>query len=183
MSSLSIRRRLGVAVGLGAAIVTAGCSGSLYNSMGGTRDEVLSREEQAERARGSLFGEGGLVLSTGGRGQAGPGETGIGVNSFLWRASLDTVAFMPIASADPFGGVILTDWYSLPEAPNERFKVNIYILDRELRADGVRVAVFRQVRDRNGGWADAAVSPGTGSSLEDTILTRARELRVAQAAR
>jgi hypothetical protein len=120
---------------------------------------------------------------------------GIGVNSYLWRASLDTLAFMPIVSADPFGGVILTDWYSPPETPNERFKVNLYILDRQLRADGVRVSVFRQQRGNpgngtaastgaqgTGDWRDAGVNTETASKLEDTILTRARQLRIAQTA-
>ena len=60
--------------------------------------------------------------------------TGIGVNSYLWRAALDTVAFMPLASADPYGGVIITEWYVNPEKPDERFKVTIYILDTRLRA-------------------------------------------------
>jgi hypothetical protein len=92
---------------------------------------------------------------------------------------------MPIVSADPFGGVILTDWYSPPETPNERFKVNLYILDRQLRADGVRVSVFRQQRvngAQGGTWSDAGVNNETASRLEDTILTRARQLRIAQTA-
>jgi len=124
---------------------------------------------------GSIFGEEGLVLF-GGESTPEPGS-GIGVNSYLWRASLDTIAFMPIASADPFGGVILTDWYTPPSASDERFKLNVFILDRQLRADGVRVAVFRQVRER-GEWVDAQAGPGTANTLEETILTRARELRV-----
>ena len=88
-----------------------------------------------------IFGDGGLL----GDKKKSAEETGIAVNSFLWRASLDTVSFMPLASADPFGGVILTDWYSPPETPEERFKINVFILGRELRSDGVRVRVFKQV--------------------------------------
>ena len=129
----------------------------------------------------SIFGGDGLTLGGPSRRGSGEGENGLGVNSFLWRASLDTVAFMPIASADPFGGVILTDWYSPPENPAERFKLNVFILDRQLRADGLKVAVFRQERDAAGGWIDAPATPEMGKTLEDTILTRARELRVAQA--
>ena len=108
------------------------------------------------------------------------GSAGIGVNSFLWRASLDTVSFMPVASADPFGGVILTDWYENPETPGQRFKLSVYILDRQLRADGVRVAVFKQAKDRNG-WRDVKVPSDMGTNIENAILSRARELRVAQA--
>jgi hypothetical protein len=104
----------------------------------------------------------------------------VGVNSYLWHATLDTLSFMPLASADPFGGVIITDWYSAPSNPNERMKVTIYILDRRLRADGIKIAVFRQSRS-NEGWVDSSVNPDTATKLEDAILTRARELRLANA--
>lgn len=103
---------------------------------------------------------------------------GIGVNSYLWRAALDTMAFMPISSADPFGGVIITDWYSDPQTPNERFKINVFILSRQLRADGLRVAVFRQNREPERGWTDAPVSGETTARLENAILARARQLWV-----
>ena len=105
-------------------------------------------------------------------------NSGIGVNGFLWRASLDTLSFLPLSSADPFGGVIITDWYAPPESPAERFKVTVYILGRELRSDGVRVAVFRQKRDTRSGWTDANAGKDTSTSLENAILTRARELRI-----
>ena len=122
--------------------------------------------------RKTIFGEGGLSLF----GDEKQGEDS-GVNVFLWRASLDTVSFMPVNSADVFGGVILTDWHSSAEAPNERFKLNVYILGRTLRADGLRVTVFRQIFTRNGQWADAAVPAETKTKIEDSILTRARQLR------
>ena len=109
------------------------------------------------------------------------GQRTLGVNSYLWHASLDTLSFMPLASADPFGGVIITDWYSATQAPDERMKVTIYILDRHLRADGLRIAVFRQLRT-GGVWSDASVNPDTATKLTDAILTRARELRLASQA-
>jgi len=101
------------------------------------------------------------------------------VNSYLWRASLDTVSFMPLASADPFGGVIITDWYTAPEKPDERFKVNIFILDKQLKAAGIKVKVFRQT-GKNGDWKDSTVADGTAAQMEDAILNRAREIRVAE---
>ena len=102
----------------------------------------------------------------------------LGVNSYLWHASLDTLSFLPLVSADPFGGVIISEWYVAPNSPDERLKVTIYIMDRALRADALKVVVFRQVR--NGVvWQDAAPSPDTAHKLEDSILTRARELRLA----
>ena len=109
----------------------------------------------------------------------GSGRITLGVNSYLWHATLDTLAFMPLASADPYGGVIITDWYSAPQDPNERMKVTIYILDRRLRADGIKIAVFRQTRSTADSWVDAQVNPQTATRLEDAILTRARELRLA----
>lgn len=122
-----------------------------------------------EREGVAIFGGGG----SGGRG----GDAGIGVNSFLWRASLDTLNFMPLASADPFGGVIITDWYSDAAAPNERFKATVYILDTRLRADALNVSIFRQTQV-NGAWADATVDPDTEIQIENAILTRARQLRL-----
>ena len=101
----------------------------------------------------------------------------LGVNSYLWRATLDTLNFMPLASADPVGGVVISDWYAAPDKPDEHVKVTVYILDKRLRADAVKVSVFRQVRNPNG-WADAAVNADTGIKLENAILARARELRL-----
>lgn len=130
--------------------------------------------------RESVFGKDGLAIFGGKKDRADDGSTGIGVNSFLWRASLDTVSFMPLASADPFGGVIITEWYSSEEKPDERFKVNIFILDKQLTSNGVKAKVFRQVKTRSG-WKDAETADGTDRQMEDAILTRARQLRVASA--
>jgi hypothetical protein len=102
----------------------------------------------------------------------------IGVNGYLWRATLDTLAFMPLASADPYGGVIITDWYTNPEKPDERFKCTVYILDSRLRADGLNVAVFKQTRDGAGAWVDSAAAGQTETDIENAILTRARQLRL-----
>ena len=130
------------------------------------------------REEGSLFGPGGLFGSKADK-QTDTG-TGVAVNAYLWRASLDTINFIPLASADPFGGVIITDWYTPAETPNERMKVQVTILDRELRADGVRVSVFKQQTSAKGGtWVDAQVDPRTNIDIENAILTRARQLRIA----
>ena len=108
----------------------------------------------------------------------GATQAALGVNSYLWRATLDTLAFMPLTSADPYGGVIITDWYSNPEQPSERFKATVYILDTRLRADGLNVTVFKQVRDQTGAWTDAPVAGQTETDIENSILTRARQLRL-----
>ncbi len=100
----------------------------------------------------------------------------IGVNSYLWRASLETVSFAPLLQADSAGGVIVTDWYSNPSNPGERVKITVVILDQDLRADALRVAASRQVA-QGGGWVDAPVQAATVQKLEDIILTKARDLR------
>jgi uncharacterized protein DUF3576 len=109
---------------------------------------------------------------------SGSSRLTLGVNSYLWHASLDTLSFLPLVSADPFGGVIISEWYVAPSSPNERLKVTVYIMDRSLRADGLKVVVFRQVK-AGAGWQEATPSPDTAHKLEDSILTRARELRLA----
>ena len=111
-------------------------------------------------------------------GKAPASEGSIGVNGYLWRATLDTLAFMPLASADPYGGVIVTDWYVNPEKSDERFKATVYILDTRLRADGLNVNVFKQAKDASGGWTDAAAADQTAADIENAILTRARQLRL-----
>lgn len=102
------------------------------------------------------------------------------VNRYLWTASLETLDFLPMKAADPIAGLILTDWYQNPEAPDEQFKVDVYILDSALRADGLRVSVFRQERNPDGSWRDAGVNPATAREIENAILSRARQLRLNQ---
>lgn len=136
--------------------------------------------------RGSIGGAAFLCLLSLGAcgGRASHGATGsatsgaIGVNGFLWRASLDTLAFMPLQSADPYGGVINTDWYINPQRPTERFKATVYILDTRLRADGLNVSVFKEVSNGQGGWTPSPTSEQTSTDIENAILTRARELRL-----
>ena len=102
--------------------------------------------------------------------------TQIGVNTYLWRAAVDTLSFAPLVTADSNGGVIVTDWYVNPNTPGERVKLTVSILDQDLRADALRVAASRQV-NQNGVWVDAPVAAATVQKLEDIILTRARDLR------
>lgn len=102
-----------------------------------------------------------------------------GANPYLWRASLDTLDSLPLVTADPYGGTIIYDWHSFESAPGERIKATVYILDSRLRADGVKVSVFRQV-NQDGSWADAATDPETGIQLENAILSRARNLKASE---
>ena len=134
------------------ALVLAGCGGS-------------SNDGMKDMGTGTSIASGSTRMT-------------LGVNSYLWHASLDTLSFLPLVSADPFGGVIISEWYVAPNSPDERLKVTIYIMDRALRADALKVVVFRQTRNGTV-WQDATPSPDTAHKLEDSILTRARELRLA----
>ncbi len=185
MSCVSYPFRLVVIAGI--AIGLAACGGDpsavpkqqTDASGGRSRMDIYSGVGGKGQETGSLFGPGGLFGSKADKKDTP--DSGVAVNAFLWRASLDTINFIPLVSADPFGGVIITDWYTPQESPAERMKVQITILDRELRADGVRVAVFKQQQSaKGGGWVDAQVDPHTNTDIENAILTRARQLRIAQ---
>lgn len=164
LSVLSSGKALGVA--LATALLLAGCGGTSQTvDQGGTTTASTSTiaPEGQRRAFTTV-------------GAASPGR--IEVNGFLWRGALDALSFMPLQSADPYGGAIITDWYSPPETPNERFKVNALVQGTELRADGVKVTMFRQTRESaTAPWKDAEIDKNTPIDLENVILARARELR------
>jgi hypothetical protein len=135
-----------------------------------------SRGGDTQSDRGFLGG----VFGGGGSQTSDQPEAGIGVNSYLWRASLDVLSFMPLSEVDPFGGVIITDWFANPELPGERFKATVFILDTRLRADALSVQLFKQERGTAGDWIDASIDPATRVQIENAILTRARQLRISQ---
>jgi hypothetical protein len=170
-----------LAAGIALLPLLAGCNSNNPNIRPVAEDEYQDpRTKGGEQGR--MLGDQGLVFGIG-KGANGPSQDGaaLGVNAYLWRAALDTLSFMPLQSADPFGGVIITDWYQPPSSSGERFKATAYILGRQLRADGVKVSLFRQVMQGNQ-WVDAAVSPVTTSDIENKVLARARELRSQTAA-
>lgn len=139
------------------ALVLAGCASKVQNNP--PSDPGLGANAAGATAKG------------------GPNpNAGVGVNAYLWRGALDILSFMPLASEDPFGGVIMTDWYQPSPTANERFRATAYILGRQMRADAIRVTLFRQVQ-QNGQWVDAPVSKITVGDLESKVLARARELR------
>lgn len=159
---------------IGFAIILAGCeTGHLQTD----DTDTLTRKEQRDRSIGKLFG-GDIKFF--GEGDKDKTDTiGIAVNEYLWRASLDTVSFMPLRNVDPFGGVILTEWYTPENTPNERLKIDIFILDRQLKSSGIRVAIHKQVyHAKTKQWVDTKVDKKTNSDFEDVILTRARQLKV-----
>jgi len=155
-------RAAGWALALVAAVFVASCA-----------DENPDEEEVTSATSFNQSAPAPRALTSFGR-----QNQGIGVNSFLWRGALETVSFMPLASADPYGGVIITDWYAPPETPEERFKINLYIRGEELRSDGVKAVVFRQKQNGPGVWIDDLVDPQTGIDLENAILAQARQIRL-----
>jgi len=181
MKSLNL---LAISTSLCAITLLSGCSGenvieASYPTRGeGDNDIIYTDQEQL-----TIFSEGGILDSFGFGGNKSDedtGGTGIGVNSLLWRASLDSISFMPLASADPFGGTIITDWYQKPSNLNERVKMTILILSKELRSDALKVDIFRQTRSNGSEWQQATVSEATKNQLSSTILRRARDMRQAQ---
>ena len=105
------------------------------------------------------------------------GTAGLPVNALIWRAALDVTSVLPIADVDAFGGSIVSEWYAVPETPNERIKLSIFVLSKELRSDGIRVVVNTQNRASNGDWVDGGIDEELSRKLEELILTRAREIR------
>lgn len=139
-----------------------------------------SREDRELERMGKLTGDEGIVLFGGTKKKGKSVADAINVNSYLWRASLDSVHLLqvPLVSADPFGGVIITDWYTSSPNAKERFKFNIMIIGASLRSDAVKVSAFKQVKDAHGVWKDSPITPQFSRDLEDKILLKAREIKV-----
>ncbi len=167
--------RLAAALGIAMVVALTGCGRSQQVREDEYNDSRFKGALGKYQGDGSLFNVGSGGKSANQNDGSGAG-TGLGVNAYLWRGTLDTLSFMPLASADPFGGVVITDWYQPPASQGERFKATAYILGRQLRADGIKVSIFRQV-SQGGQWVDAAVNPTVQTELENKVLERARALR------
>lgn len=167
-----------------ALLMTAGCSGDYAPA-----DDYVSPQPSGGRERrpppeDGIFGEEGLTLNrlTSGElfsGGEDPRDGKLPINRFLWQGALETLEFLPLASTDPFTGIIATEWAATPEDPGQRFKVTAYILSHELEASSLRVAVFREEMNESGQWVPRPVSAETARRLEDAILTRSRQIRIA----
>ncbi|WP_118133246.1 DUF3576 domain-containing protein [Oceanicella sp. SM1341] len=148
----------------------------------GSNSRILTRSEAQALGDDSAVGTDGSTVGDifgGGSVQQNTGQS-LQVNKYIWKGALETLSFLPLASTDPFSGVIVTDWGTSQAAANERFKVTVFISDERLAADTLRVAVFREVRDGNV-WQSAPVQEDVPRQIEDSILTRARQLRIAEA--
>lgn len=157
------------------ALVLSGCSGMGRGAVTGPPDPV-------DTPKPGIFGPGGLKLFGASSNRLGAVET-LGVNAYLWRAALDTLSILPLASADPLGGAVTTDWGVLGPNPGERVKATAYVRGAELSANSLQVVVNRQLSDGRGGWRDAPVAPETARRLEDAILLKARQIRIQETGR
>jgi len=175
---------IGWRLGLGALLLAlAGCGGD-YAAAPDPDGPRAGPERKFDPDAPSLFGPDGMSIGTLRSGVDNGGTAGAGgvpINRFLWQATLETLAFLPLASTDPFTGVIATDWGSTVEAPGERYKVTAFMTSPVLAASSINVAIYREVRDETGAWVPAAVDPETATQIEDAILTRARQIRIASA--
>ena len=170
---MRILRKITVPAGLLLGILTLNaCSGVK------TSEAQYTNPENQGLPQGQSIGSSGGGLFTLGKGTTGGGSSAnqISVNAYLWRGTLDTLSFMPLVSADPFGGVIITDWYTPPGTPGERFKVNAYILSKQITATAVQVSVFHQIL-QDGQWVDSPANPTVANGLEDRILAQAADLQ------
>ena len=165
-----MRAKIAPMLAISSVLALAACSHAQQPNLPNMQTYRVPSQMQGSSSTG--FGN----LFTLGKSAPQGGATGVAVNAYLWRASLDTLSFMPLASADPFAGVIITDWYSPPGSADERFKATAYVLGKSLAANNLKVSVFRQVRS-GGNWVDAPVDPATAHGIEDRILARAAQLK------
>lgn len=168
--------------------ITLLCSSCLFTLGGCDKDFApkdgqeapLSRDETRKTNFGKLFGDNFLFFGESKKFDPNA-ATGIRVNPHLWQAALNVLSFMPLASADASGGIIITEWYYAPETPNERVKVTTTINDRKLRADALNVTIHKQVKGKSNEWINVAVEPDIATEMEDIILSKARQLKVKSA--
>ena len=154
-------------------ILITGCEGM---SVDRSYPDPLARKKTT---KGKLFGEEGITLFNSKEKKQSQSNTiaGMSLNKYLWRASLDVISFIPLISADPFGGTIITDWYTPTGTSGERFKLNIFILDEKFSVNSLKVSAFSQKKNSNGVWIDSSTSPNFQVNIENAIFSRARQIK------
>ena len=155
---------------LGTALLLSSCSGL-----------KTTPAKQPEEPVSVITGKpGGLKLTDFNKDKTSSGN-GLPVNALLWRAALDVASFVPLDDVDTFGGSIVTEWHQPKATPNQRLKLTVFVIGRELRSDAITVRAY--IQNRLGTeWVDAGRDEALGRQLEDLVLTRARELRAAATA-
>ena len=162
-------------------------SGEIIRRSGTVFDPALNKEmamsdaENRLRTGGGLFGKKAGIGGTFGENKSNNAFSSIGmpINPYLWKGSLETISFMPLSSADPFGGIIITDWYSDGQTINERCKINIFIKGLELKTSNLKVNTFCQSFENNR-WIDLPTSASQSAQLENAILNKAKRIKLAK---
>jgi len=125
-------------------------SGTVFNS---AIDKKLAMDDAQNRLMtgGGLFGKKASLNLFGNEESSQQASVGVGlpVNPYLWKASIETIDFMPLASTDPFAGTIITDWYTAENNLGERCKLNIFISGADMKTDNLKVASFCQSLNNN----------------------------------
>ena len=154
-------------------------SGTPFNS-GVDGDVALRDAENRLASGGGLFGKGGLSLDflddKKDKNQIS-NSVSMPINTYLWRGALETINFMPLSSADPVGGTIITDWYSTTENQNERCKLNIFIMGTRLNVENLKVTSFCQ-EFKNQIWVNKKIDKENNVKIENAILNKAKKLKI-----
>ena len=160
-----------LSLSLGTALLLSSCSGLK------TTPTKMPEEEHVSIFTGKA---GGIKLSDFGTKETSSGDS-LPVNALLWRAALDIASFVPLDDVDTFGGSIVTEWHQPKATPNQRLKLTMFVVGRELRSDAITVRAY--IQNRLGTeWVDAGRDEALGRKLEDLVLSRAREIRAAATA-
>ena len=155
-------------------------SGTKFNSA--TDPELALRDAETRlQSGGGLLGKGGLsfsgILGTKNKDDSSVNTVSMSVNAYLWRGALETIDFMPLSSADPIGGTIITDWYSTNNNQNERCKLNIFITGKKLSTENLKVTSFCQ-EYKDPAWVNKKMDEDNNIKIENAILNKAKKLRL-----
>ena len=160
-------------------------SGEIIRRSGTVFDPAINKEKALSDAENRLRTGGGLLGKKAGinfgknEGNNAVSSIGMPINPYLWKGTLETISFMPLSSADPFGGIIITDWYSDGQTINERCKINIFIKGLELKTSNLKVNTFCQSFENNR-WIDLPTSASQSAQLENAILNKAKRIKLAK---
>ncbi|HLD95804.1 MAG TPA: DUF3576 domain-containing protein [Alphaproteobacteria bacterium] len=154
-----------------------GCSSLKDEQEKAPEHSPKSRYDEKIESPGYLFGDDFLSFGGSRKKTAGQGAGPSSVNTYLWKASLEALNLMPLQSADAVGGVLITEWYASTPSSQDKIKVCVFIKDYILRADALKVTVYKQVKDKSGHWLSSSLDEVTARQIEDIILTKARDLR------
>ena len=154
-------------------------SGTKFNSAI-DMDLAMRDAETRLQSGGGLLGKGGLSfgdLLGENQNQSTTASVGMPINAYIWKASLETISFMPLSSADPIGGTIITDWYSTTNNQKERCKLNIFISGKKLKTENLKVNSFcQEYKDQV--WVNKNIDKENNTKIENAILNKAKKLRL-----